>query len=140
MRKYVGSNSENTNNWRGNITITKPVQHNYHPTDHYYYSYETARYTANINDTNSTITCLVSQSDLYHTNQSITVIVEKIILPIAATSLTHRIGIISGVILAIIFLILICVLLTIIACRRQKRTRPTSSQSSVEVDQTKENP
>ena len=25
MRKYVGSNSENTNNWRGNITITKPV-------------------------------------------------------------------------------------------------------------------
>ena len=57
-------------------------------------------------ESTSTITCLVSQSDLYHTNQSITVIVEKIIPPIQPISLTQRIGIISGVIVSIIFIIL----------------------------------
>ena len=64
---------------------------------------------------------------LYENKAVLKLKVEKLILPID-NALTQKIGIISGVLLAVIFLILICVFVIFAVCkRRRKRSRPPSS-------------
>ncbi len=60
---------------------------------------------------------------------------EKLILPVD-NALTQKIGIISGVLLAIIFLILLLIFCIFVVCnkRRRKRSRPPSSQATTEED------
>jgi hypothetical protein len=61
--------------------------------------------------------------------------VNKIVLPVD-NALTQKIGIISGVLLAIIFLILLLLFCTFVGCnkRRWKRSRPPSSQATTEEE------
>ena len=57
---------------------------------------------------------------LYEASTSIKLKVEKIVLPVD-DALTQRIGIISGVLLAIIFLILLLVFCCFVICRYSKK-------------------
>ena len=64
---------------------------------------------------------------LYENSAVLKLKVDKLILPID-NALTQKIGIISGVLLAVIFLILLCVFVIFAVCkRRRKRSRPPSS-------------
>ena len=79
----------------------------------------------------NTFRCITTQVDrdgrtiLYTKTETIKLHVEKLIIP-PPVSLTQKIGIISAVLLAIIFLILCCVFILFALCkkrRRQKRSR-----------------
>ena len=93
-----------------------------------YNSRSSILYFANLNDTNSSISCYVQQSDmygnlLYQTQESILLMVDPVPSPPIPVSLTAQVGIISGVLLTVIFLLLVCVLVTTLMCRRQKQAR-----------------
>lgn len=98
----------------------------------------TAVYKANLNDNDREITCVATQIDhdgrtvLFESSTSLKLKIDKIILPVD-NALTQKIGIISGVLLAIIFLILLLVFCIFVCCkRRRKRSRPSSSQATTE--------
>ncbi|QQP38472.1 Uncharacterized protein FKW44_019047, partial [Caligus rogercresseyi] len=82
-------------------------------------------YKAKLEDNNRIITCVATQLDhdgrtvLYENSASIKLNVEKIILPVDF-ALHQRIGIISGVLLFIIFLLLLILCLFIFLCRRKR--------------------
>ena len=93
----------------------------------------TIKYKANLRDNGGEIKCVGTQvskdgrSILYEHTAIVKLQVEKLILPID-NALTQKIGIISGVLLSVIFLILICVFIIFAVCkRRRKRSRPPSS-------------
>ena len=64
-------------------------------------------------------------------NFSLKLNVEKVVLPVD-NALTQKIGIISGVLLAIVFLILLLLFCCFVCCNKRrwgkKRSRPPSSQ------------
>lgn len=93
----------------------------------------TIKYKADLRDNNRQIGCVATQVDrdgrtvLYEDKATVQLKVEKLILP-KDNALTQKIGIISGVLLAVIFLILLCVFVIFAVCkRRRKRSRPPSS-------------
>ena len=93
----------------------------------------TIKYKAQLSDDGGSIKCIGTQvtkdgrTVLYENSATLRLIVEKRILPVDG-ALTQKIGIISGVLLAVIFLILLCVFLIFAVCkRRRKRSRPPSS-------------
>ncbi|XP_040571195.1 uncharacterized protein [Lepeophtheirus salmonis] len=104
----------------------------------------TSVYKAKLEDNNRIITCVATQLDhdgrtvLYETSATLKLNVEKIILPVDY-ALHQRIGIISGVLLSIIFILLLIVCLIIFLCRKRrrrdtpnnKRSRASSSQLSI---------
>jgi hypothetical protein len=96
----------------------------------------TIKYKANLKDNGLEIKCIGTQvtrdgrTVLYEKTARVTLKVEKLILPID-NALTQKIGIISGVLLAVIFLILLCVFVIFAVCkRRRKRSRPPSSTAT----------
>ncbi len=86
------------------------------------------RYTADLKDDGREITCVSTQLDhdgrtvLYELSTSLRLRVEKIVLPVD-NALTQKIGIISGVLLAVIFLILLLVFCVFVVCKRCRRRR-----------------
>ena len=93
----------------------------------------TIKYKANLKDNNGEIRCIATQLDrdgrsvLYEKTATVKLKVEKIVLPVDGP-LTQKIGIISGVLLAVLFLILLSVFVIFAVCkRRRKRSRPPSS-------------
>ena len=93
----------------------------------------TLMYKANLRDTGGQIKCIGTQVSrdgrtvLYENSATLKLRVEKLVLP-RDDALTQKIGIISGVLLAVIFLILLCVFVIWCVCkRRRKRSRPPSS-------------
>ena len=93
----------------------------------------TLKYKAQMGDNGGFIKCVGTQVSkdgrtiLYEHTAVVKLQVEKLILPID-DALTQKIGIISGVLLSVIFLILICVFVIFAVCkRRRKRSRPPSS-------------
>ena len=93
----------------------------------------TLKYKAQLGDNGGFIKCVGTQVSkdgrtiLYEHTAVVKLQVEKLILPID-DALTQKIGIISGVLLSVIFLILICVFVIFAVCkRRRKRSRPPSS-------------
>eukprot|EP00095_Tigriopus_kingsejongensis_P006388 maker-scaffold117_size339417-snap-gene-2.19 protein:Tk06388 transcript:maker-scaffold117_size339417-snap-gene-2.19-mRNA-1 annotation:"immunoglobulin superfamily member 5" len=100
--------------------------------------FHTVKYKADLKDNDKEIICLATQVDhdgrsvLYESSTVLKLKVEKIVLPVD-NALTQRIGIISGVLLAIIFLILLLVFCIFVICRRRrKRSRPPSSQATLD--------
>ena len=97
----------------------------------------TVTYTANLTDDGHKITCFSTQLDrdgrtiLYESSVEVKLRVLKIILPVD-NAFTQKIGIISGVLLAIILLILCCVFVVFALCkkRQKRRSRPPSSQAT----------
>ena len=99
--------------------------------------YHTIKYKASLKDNDKRITCIATQLDrdgrtvMYESTTSVRLKVNKLVLPIDG-AFTQKIGIISGVLLAIIFLILCIVFILFVVCkkRRRKRSRPPSSQAT----------
>jgi len=88
-----------------------------------------------LDDNNTQITCIATQLDhngkdvLYESSANIILRVEKIVPPPTEDALTQKIGIISGVLLTIIFLLLAIAFLMLFICKRKrKRSGPSSSQ------------
>ena len=105
--------------------------------DHTTDVYHTIKYRAQLQDNNTVLTCIATQLDmngkdvLYESSTTITLKVDKIVLPPVDNALTQKIGIISGVLLSVIFLILLIVFVVFLVCkRRRKRSRPPSSQAT----------
>ena len=116
--------------------MTFQGEHSFDEQLNLYNSRSTITYLANINDTNSSISCYVQQSDvfgnlLYYSQESIIILVEPLPPSPQPVSLTAEIGMISGVLITGIFLLLTCVLVTAVMCRRQKQARSSSCDSSV---------
>ena len=90
-------------------------------------------YLANINDNNSSISCYVLQSDMYgnvvyHTQETVYLIVDPAPPALLPVTLSAQVGIMSGALLTIIFLVLGCVLVTMAMCSRQKKAMATTSE------------
>ena len=105
--------------------------------DHTTDVYHTVKYRASLRDNNTVITCIATQLDLngkdviYESSAAILIKVDKIVLPPVDNALTQKIGIISGVLISIIFIILLIVVIAFLVCkRRRKRSRPPSSQAT----------
>jgi len=91
-------------------------------------------YSANLNDTNSTIRCEMRQVDrfggiLYSSSQYIRVIVEPLPPPLPVISYAEKVGIVTGTILSCLFILLLCILITLFMCRRERRRKPSTSPS-----------
>lgn len=93
------------------------------------------QYRAALRDNNTILTCIATQLDhngvdiLYETSTTLLLRVDKIVLPPIEDALTQKIGIISGVLLAVIFLILVIIFSVFFICKRKrKRSRHPSSQ------------
>ncbi|TRY73760.1 hypothetical protein TCAL_02553 [Tigriopus californicus] len=100
--------------------------------------FHTVKYKADLKDNDKEIICLATQVDhdgrsvLYESSAILQLKIDKIVLPVD-NALTQRIGIISGVLLAIIFLILLLMFCIFVICRRRrKRSRPPSSQATLD--------
>ena len=113
------------------VDISAPPQINTY--DHTTDIRHTLKYKAQMGDNGGFIKCVGTQVSkdgrtiLYEHTAVVKLQVEKLILPID-DALTQKIGIISGVLLSVIFLILICVFVIFAVCkRRRKRSRPPSS-------------
>lgn len=98
------------------------------------------QYKASLRDNDTRITCIATQLDhngkdvLYESSADLILQVDKIVLPPIENALTQKIGIISGVLLAIIFLILAIIFLMFVVCKRKrKRSGPSSSQVTDET-------
>ena len=149
--RYVAELQQN-DEWFGNITVVEEVsekhvihynciltfqgEHSFDEQLNLYNSRSTITYLANINDTNSSINCYVQQSDmygnlLYYTQESILLLVDPLPSSPLPVSLSAEIGMISGALITSIFLLLTCVLVTAVMCRRQKQARSSSCDSSV---------
>lgn len=68
---------------------------------------------------------------LYQTQESILLLVDPVPTPPLPVSLSAQVGMISGLLITVIFLLLVCVLVTAVMCRRQKQARSSSCDSSV---------
>ena len=95
------------------------------------FNFQSLIYRANLSDNGTTIECRGYQSTadgavLYTSTIELQLNVEELIVS-QSTALEERIGIISGIILAITFFILIFILLTIVLSRRRKDTKKYSS-------------
>lgn len=106
----------------------------------------TIKYKAKLSEDGKEIKCMGTQVSkdgrtvLYENQAVLKLKVEKLILPID-NALTQKIGIISGVLLAVIFLILLCVFLIFAVCkRRRKRSRPPSSTGTEDTCSPEEPP
>ncbi len=106
----------------------------------------TIKYKAQLKDDGQQIKCIATQvtkdgrTVLYENSALVKLKVEKLILPID-NALTQKIGIISGVLLAVIFLILLCVFVIFALCkRRRKRSRPPSSTGTEDTCSPEEPP
>jgi len=88
----------------------------------------TGKYKAQLRDDGKDLKCTATQvnrdgrSILYKHTETIKLHVEKLIIP-ASNSLTQKIGIISAVLLAIIFLILCCVFILFALCKKTQKTK-----------------
>ena len=86
----------------------------------------TLKYKAQMGDNGGFIKCVGTQVSkdgrtiLYEHTAVVKLQVEKLILPID-DALTQKIGIISGVLLSVIFLILICVFVIFAVCKRRRK-------------------
>lgn len=99
------------------------------------FCYLPIQYRAALRDNNTIISCVATQLDhngvdiLYESSTALVLRVDKIVLPPIEDALTQKIGIISGVLLAIIFLILVTIFSVFVVCKRKrKRSRHPSSQ------------
>ena len=98
---------------------------------HLYTGSQSLLYQARLEDQGTNITCTVRQMDhlggiIYSSTISLQLeVAELVIYSQESGVLEERIGIISGVILAIIFIILIFILIALLLTRRRKKTRIT---------------
>ena len=106
----------------------------------------TIKYKAHLRDNGGQISCIGSQvardgrTVLYEKTATVKLRVEKLVLPVD-NALTQKIGIISGVLLAVIFLILLMVFVIFAVCkRRRKRSRPPSSTGTEDTCSPEEPP
>ena len=100
-----------------------------------YSSISSISYQADISDSNSSISCYAQQSDqygniLYQAQESILLLVDPAPPEPLPLSLSARLGMVSGVLITIIFLLLVCVTVTAVMCRNQKQARTVSCDSS----------
>ena len=119
----------------GNLTVEDAGRHMLDEQEHLYLSHSTSFYTASINDTNATVSCQTEQHDrtgvlLYSHTMAAMVEVEALPIPLPY-SLSAKVGVLSGVILTVVFLLLVCVVVTTVMCRRQ-REEQRSPDSSID--------
>jgi len=134
VRKYV-KEMPKVGRWRGNISLADEDTHIYDPTTHLYSSQSTILYSANMNDTNSSISCQVSQADmsgnlLYTQHITLRIVVDPLPTPLAKVDRMEQMGIIAGVILSIVFLLLLLVILIVFICHRTKSAKSVASDTS----------
>ena len=101
------------------------------PGSYLYSGSQSLVYRANMSDNGTTILCRVQQSTadgsvLYTSTVQLQLHVEQLIMS-QNTAIEERIGIISGIILAIIFIILIFILIAFLLTRRRKVNKQYSS-------------
>lgn len=145
--RYVAGLVEN-NGLYGNITVVEKVsgwcvnnnnilifqgEYVFDEVLHLYSIRSSITYLANIDDNNSSISCYVQQSDLYgnivyHTQETVYLVVDPAPPTLLPVSLSAQVGIMSGALLTIIFLVLGCVLVTMAMCSRQRKTMDTTSE------------
>ena len=109
--------------------------HSYDPSTHLYSSHSVIHYSARINDTNSSISCQVRQTDkygslLYTQDKVLRIMVDPLPPPLAKVERTGKYGILAGVGLSILFFCLILVLGIVFICRRDNNSKSDSTDNS----------
>ena len=96
---------------------------------HLYHGQQSLRYVGRLQDHGTNLTCTVVQLDhlgtvLYSSTISIQLEVSELVIYSQGSGvLEERIGIISGIILAVIFIILIFILTALLLTRRRKKVK-----------------
>ena len=96
---------------------------------HLYHGQQSLRYMARLQDHGTNLTCTVVQLDhlgtvLYSSTISLQLEVSELVIYSQGSGvLEERIGIISGIILAVIFIILIFILTALLLTRRRKKVK-----------------
>ena len=97
---------------------------------HLYHGQQSLRYVGRLQDHGTNLTCTVVQLDhlgtvLYSSTISLQLEVSELVIYSQGSGvLEERIGIISGIILAVIFIILIFILTALLLTRRRKKVKP----------------
>ena len=129
--------------WRGPSTlpVLEEDRHLYHEERHEYSSQSSVQYRATTNHTNTTISCVAEQFQqaggttrgpalpLYTLSGQVSLQVEPLPRPLPY-SLSTTMGVLSGILLTVIFLLLVCVVTTAVMCRRQRREQASLADSS----------
>ena len=96
---------------------------------HLYHGQQSLRYVGRLQDHGTNLTCTVVQLDhlgtvLYSSTISLQLEVSELVIYSQGSGvLEERIGIISGIILAVIFIILIFILTALLLTRRRKKVK-----------------
>merc|ERR1719430_3029213 len=108
----------------GNLTVEEAGGDEYDGKEHQYLSHSSVLYTPSVNDTNTTISCGTEQHDtegvlLYKHLGIIHLDVKPLPLP-KAQAISAKVGIISGILLTIIFILLVCVIATALVYHKKR--------------------